>query len=526
MRSSAWIGASLALCLAAVAGVPAGAQMSSTQKPALVVMISVDQLRADLIDRYAPAFSGGFRRLLDEGYRFTEASHAHASTETAVGHATLSTGVFPSRSGIVANNWSERDGGTWKDMYAVEDTASHILGMPGVPGRSPKNLLRGGLADWVLAADPQARVASISLKDRAAITMAGKTKGQVYWLVPAAGRFVTSTYYRSEYPDWVTRFNASVMPALLADTVWTESVPESLRHLARPDSASYEGDGVHTTFPHLASQESRPGGLSSWLLAKPWADRAVAALAKQAVDALQLGQRGHVDYLGLSFSATDYVGHAYGPLSQEQMDNLVRLDGELGALFTYLDEHVGQGRWVVALSADHGVLTMPEYLATHGDGAERTDSRERFAALGQAVRDAGQGGGTSDEVARRLASILEARGLVAKAYTDAELTTGAPADSFAILFRNSYYPGRASGPLSAYGVEVRFGYHELVSGPTGTSHGTPYWYDRHVPFMLLGAGIRHGDSDRGVYTVDLAPTLAALAGIPTPPDLDGKPIYR
>jgi predicted AlkP superfamily pyrophosphatase or phosphodiesterase len=522
MRSRTWIGASVALGLA-LAGVPVVAQ--SPQAPTLVVMISVDQMRADLIDRYAPAFHGGFRRLLDEGYKFTEASHAHANTETAVGHTTLSTGVFPSRSGIVANDWQVNENGAWRNMYAVEDTASHILGVPNAPGRSPKNLLRGGLADWVMAADPEARVASISLKDRAAITMAGKTKGQVYWIVPALGRFVTSTYYRSEYPDWVTRFNDSVMPGLLADTIWEESVPQSLRYLARPDSAPYEADGVHTTFPHLASQEAAPGGRYSWLLAKPWADRAVAALAKDAIDALQLGQRGHVDFLALSFSATDYVGHAYGPLSQEQMDNLVRLDGELGTLFSYLDEHVGRGKWVVGLSADHGVLTMPEYLATHGEGAERTDVRTRVAALGQAVSDASKDGGTRDDIARRLAKIVEERGLVTKAYADADLTVGEPADSFAILVRNSYYPGRAAGYLSAYGVEIRFGYHELVAGPTGTSHGTPYWYDRHVPLILLGSGIQHGQSARGVYTVDLAPTLAALVGIGVPPDLDGERIY-
>jgi len=524
MKTPMWIGACVAVGLAATS-IPGVAQTPQSQVPTLVVMISVDQMRADLIDRYAPAFHGGFRRLLDEGYRFTGASHAHANTETAVGHTTLSTGVFPSRSGIVSNSWQLNENGAWKDMYAVEDTASHIVGIPAAPGRSPKNLLRGGLADWVLAADPQARVASISLKDRAAITMAGKTKGQVYWIVPAAGRFVTSTYYRSEYPDWVTSFNDSVMPGILADTVWDNSVPPSLRHLARPDSAPYESDGVHTTFPHLASQEASAGGRYAWLLAKPWADRAVAGLAKEAIDALHLGQRGHVDFLALSFSATDYVGHAFGPLSQEQMDNLVRLDGELGALFTYLDQHVGRGKWVAGLSGDHGVLTMPEYLASHGEGAERTEVRERIAGLGQAVRDASAAGGTREDIARRLAAIVEERGLVTKAYTDQELTVGEPADSFAVLFRNSYHPGRAGGYLSAYGVEVRFGYHELVSGPTGTSHGTPYWYDRHVPFILLGSGIRHGQSTRGVYTVDLAPTLAALAGIQVPSDLDGKRIY-
>jgi len=496
------------------------------EAPALVVMISVDQLRADLVERYAPAFTGGFRRLLDTGFRFSGASHAHANTETAVGHATLSTGVFPSRSGIVANNWSVMENGSWRDMYAVEDPESPIVGMPDAPGRSPKNLLRGGLADWVLAADPESRVASISLKDRAAITMAGKTRSQVYWIVPAAGRFVTSTYYRDQYPAWVDRFNAEVMPTLLTDTAWTEIVPQNERSLARPDSASYEGDGIHTTFPHLASQETTPQGRIAWLLGRPPADRAVAAFAKEAVDALQLGQRGHVDMLALSFSATDYVGHGYGPLSQEQLDNLVRLDHELAGLFDYLDQHVGRGRWVAALSADHGVLTMPEYLVASGEGAERIDSRIRLAALGQAVRAAAAGGGSQDEIAERLARTVKDRGLVAQAYTTEDLMMSAAPDSFAVLFRNSYYPGRDGGYLSTYGVEIRFGYHDLVAGPTGTSHGTPYWYDRHVPFMLLGAGIRAGTSAAPVYTVDVAPTLAALAGIPVPDDLDGKSVYR
>ncbi len=518
--------ASLALAWALQGAACAGQVPQQQQGPRLLVMISVDQLRADLVDRYAPAFTGGFKRLMDQGYHFTQASHAHATTETAVGHATLSTGVFPSRSGIVANNWSVKDGDTWKDMYAVEDPDSPIVGVPDAPGRSPKNLLRPGLADWVLAADPEARVASVSGKDRAAITLAGKTRSQVYWLAPSVGRFVTSTYYRDAYPDWVERFNTEVMPGLLADTVWNDEVPPSLRRLARSDSAFYEGDGFHTTFPHVASQETTPEGRVAWLLAKPFSDRAVSTFAREAIDALQLGQRGHVDMLALSFSSTDYVGHAFGPFSQEQLDNLVRLDHELGSLFDYLDAHVGRGRWVAGLSADHGVLTMPEYLVESGEGAERIDARTRLGALGKAVRDAASEGGTDEEITARIARLVEERGLAAKAYTAEDLTVSPAPDSFAALFRNSYYPGRAGGYLSAYDIEIRFGYHDLVSGATGTSHGTPYWNDRHVPFMLLGAGVGPGVSETAVYTVDLAPTLAGLVGVPVPDDLDGRRVYR
>lgn len=519
--------AGLALLAALFSSATTLSAQAASEAPRLVVLISVDQFRADLVERYAPMFTGGFKRLRDQGYRFTEASHAHGTTETAVGHTTLSTGVFPMRSGIVANDWTEvDDDGKIHSVYAVEDLSSPLLGYPDEPGRSPANLLRSGLADWVLAADPQARVASISLKDRAAITMAGQTKGQVYWILPTAGRFVTSTWYRSEYPEWVQRFNDEVMPTLLADSVWDTSVPPDMRGLARGDTASYEGDGIHTTFPHLASQEATPATRVQWLLRTPAADRAVRAMVETAIDALQLGQRDHVDYLGISFSATDYVGHAYGPLSQEQLDNVHRLDGELGELFSYLDEHVGKGRWVAALSADHGVLTMPEYLQSQGEGAVRTDVRQRAADFQMALRDAAKGGGDRAEVARRLARIIEKRGLVAKAYTDEELTHVEPADSFGLLIRNSMYPGRGGWWLSAYGVEGRFGYHELVSTATGTSHGTPYWYDRHVPVMILGAGVRPGTSDEAIYTVDVAPTLAGLAGIPVPDDLDGKIVYH
>jgi hypothetical protein len=488
-------------------------------------MISVDQLRGDLLDRFAPAFTGGFKRMAEDGYRFTGASHAHAITHTAAGHATLSTGVFPSRSGIVANDWRHRSGEAWIPMYSVEDAGSPIVGFEGMEGRSPKNLLRGGLADWVLAADEDARIVSLSGKDRAAITMAGKSKTHVYWLAESAPSFVTSTYYRNRMPGWVKDFNETVLPEILGDTVWEQQVPPEFRSLARADSAVYERDGVHTVFPHTStSADSLERSL--WTLTQPNTDRAVSLMAREAIDALDLGQRENVDYLAVSFSATDHVGHAYGPLSQEQLDNLVRLDRELADLFEYLDERVGEGRWVAGFSADHGVMTMPEHLAAEGGEAVRVSGQERRVALGQALQEAFQSEGTPDQVAERMARAAEGEGLVAKAYTHFELTSGQPADSFAVLFRNSYYPGRAAGLLSRFGIETRYAEHELVHGTRGTTHGSPYWHDRHVPLVFLGAGVEAGVSDARVYTVDLAPTLAAFAGIPVPYDLDGRVIYR
>ncbi len=525
----------IALMAGALVGV-SSASGQDTAAPSLVVMIVLDQLRGDMIDHYEEAFSGGFRRLLDEGYRFTNAAHAHACTHTAAGHATLSTGVFPSRSGMVGNEWFVRTGETRQSVYAVEDLDSPILGFESertLPGRSPKNLLRTGLADWVRATDPDARTMSISSKDRAAIPLAGKTDSNVYWLLPRLARFITSTHYADRYPGWLTRFNERVMPTIVGDLVWENAVPERFRSLARSDSASYEGaNGGRggSTFPHRSSEEAVTAGLPAhyqWAVRHSPADAAVIALAEAAIEEFELGQREQVDYLAISLSATDYVGHDHGPFSQEQLVNLMHVDRMLGEFLEYLDEEVGDGAWVVGLSSDHGVVTMPEYERERGnmrvERIRRRDEEQRLSAAGGAASDRG---GSPAEIAERLARSLEAEGTVAKAYTHVELTRGEPADSFAVLFRNSHYPGRAHDALSLSGVEIRYREGDLVHFRRGTSHGTPYWYDRHVPFILLGAGIEAGSSDAPAYTVDMAPTLAVLAGIEAPYDLDGRAIYR
>jgi predicted AlkP superfamily pyrophosphatase or phosphodiesterase len=497
------------------------------EDPSLVVVIVVDQLRGDMLDQYDEAFSGGFRRLLDDGYRYTNASHPFAVTHTAAGHASISTGVPPSRSGIVANTWSQRTGEDWRQTYCVADDESPILGFEdpdGIPGRSPKNLLRGGLADWMREADDNALTVSLSAKDRSAITLAGKTNSHVYWLLHEEGRFVTSQYYAQAYPDWVQRFNEEVMPVLLADTIWESGVPVGIQPLARPDFATYERRG-NSTFPHISSVEEEVH--NEWAFDSPKSDEAVLALATIAMEELALGQRGSADFLALGLSSTDYIGHLFGPLSQEQLSNLIHLDRVLGEFFDYLDTSVGEGEWVVALSADHGVATMPEYAQEQGNtSARRINAREKARERSSALRAALAEGGSPEDIAERLARQLEAEGTVAKAYTHRELTLGEPADSFAILFSNSHYPGRGHGALSRYGVETRYGEGELLYGANGTSHGTPYWYDRHVPVIFYGKGIDAGVSDAPAYTTDIAPTLAHLAGIvTTPDDLDGRVIY-
>lgn len=483
-----------------------------------MVLVSVDQLRGDLVARYDDLFTGGFRRLLDEGASWVNTTHDHAETATAPGHTTLATGVVPARHGIAGNSWSEEHAGEWRSVYAVEDTLSPLLATPELPGRSPANLRRDGLGDWVRAQDDEARVVSLSRKDRAAITMGGHAGEHVYWLALGAGvpGFTTSTYYRDALPDWVGRVNADLAGSLWADTVWNTTVPEEARSRARPDELSTEADGVHTTFPHRALEEAgsdEPEAIGRWLESTPYQDEAVFALADAALESLELGQRGTLDYLALGLSAADGVGHTFGPRSLEQLDNLLRLDQALGAFFDRLDAVVGPERWVLALSADHGVLDMVEWRQQEGLPGHRLSSAER-SQMAELARDFGD-----DPTA--LAAQLETLDRVEDAIPLAELrSTDAPADSFVALFRNSHVDGRFTGPFPGTDVVVRYT-EGVYERPSGTGHGAPYLYDRWVPFIVLAPGVPAGVRDERASTTDVAPTLADLAGVPIPDDLDG-----
>ena len=516
----------MALLLLAV---PAGCGPTPREGPRLMVMVVVDQLTPEALERYDEHYSAGLRRLLDEGFRFDNAAHDHGVTETAAGHATLSTGVLPRTHGVVANDWYEfDDAGEPRFVYAVADSLSPIVDIAERPGRSPQNLARGGMADWVVGADSGAHVVSVSKKDRAAITMAGRAPGHVYWLDAEQGRYVTSAWYRQALPDWLEEFNREARTRFLSDSVWHSTIPEGLeRVVPRGDPAPYEADGVHTTFPHRFDQEgdaSSPFGLNDWIAERPMVDAATLALAMTATRELGLGRDGIVDYLSVSLSQVDYVGHRYGPLSVEQFDTLLRLDRLLGEFLAFLDEEVGVGAWVLGFSSDHGVQPVPEYLRELGQPGGRVGGRD-FRAAARRVEEAlsGLAEARSDTGQERAAEVLEDLDFVADAMTYAELAGEPSADSLIRLQQNSYFAGRMPGPLHRYGVhlEIRLtpGTVEYTGG--GTNHGSPYWHDRHVPLIFLGAGVRPGGSDLRVRTVDVAPTLAALAGIPAPADLAG-----
>ena len=511
----------LAACSSAAPRTPQPARAATgNEPPRLVVMIVVDQFREPYLERYGDLFTGGFRRLLDQGRFYTRATHDHAITETAVGHATLSTGVYPMHHGIVANDWGERTKKGWVDVSNVGDSTERMVGSPNQMGVSPHSLMRTGLADWIVAANHGSQIASVSAKDRGAVLPAAHAKGQVYWFSSGAGRFVTSTYYRRAYPRWTNEFVAHVQPSYLRDSVWANLTPAAALARATADSESYEGDGVHTAFPHRFADEGRPGRFWDWLSSTPMLDALTLDFARTMVQSLELGRDDAPDFLNVSLSQTDRIGHAYGPLSREQLDNLLRLDRELGEFFGFLDTSVGAGRWVVALSADHGALSAPETLPQPGEpAAGHRATEEDRSALTAILLDPARGTNAVPSP-DSIAAALKRLPFVADAYTHEQLLHGTLADSFAVLERRSLYPGRAAAEGSRLGVEIRY-VPGFLFAVKGSGHGTPYYYDRHVPMIFMGRGIAAGRDSTRAATVDFAPTLARILGVKMPADLDG-----
>lgn len=494
--------------------------MPTKDRPSLVVLVVVDQLRADLLDRYGDLFTGGFKRIREQGYSYTNAAHDHAATETAAGHATLATGVYPSRHGVISNVWVENQAGRWVIVQNVDDSTVEIVGAPARPGVSPVRSMRSGFAEWLLAASPNSKVASVSGKDRGAVQPAAHARrGYVYWFDSPTGRFVTSTYYRNSDPAWVTRYNNVGLQQHLADSVWRFAAHASTATRSDPDTVENEADGLRTYFPHTFANEAGALGYWAWWESTPALDVAILEMAENMVSSLELGRDGAPDFLNVSLSATDRVGHRFGPLSREQMDNLLRLDRRLGQFFDYLDANVGRNNWTVMLTADHGVLDSPEDLVARGEHGHRL-TRAEIRTL-DSLRLIADSAKDVKAAARALAASLKKLPLVADAWTHEDLAKAQQPDTFAVLGKRSLYSGRYSGRFSREGVEFRF-VPGVLALPRGSSHGQIYWYDRHVPMIFMGPGIPSGRDPSHAATVDFAPTVSAILGIPYPQDLDGR----
>jgi len=471
----------------------------------LIVVVTVDQLRPDYFTRYSRQFTGAFRAILDHGTLFDHGRLNHAITETAPGHATILSGRVPAHTGILDN---ER---------GVGDPTAPLLGGNPQPGASPRRFMGTALYDWMLAADPEVRLLSVSRKDRGAILPVGRARAPVFWW--AGGRFTTSRYYADTLPAWVQAFNGRRTMEPLARSTWDLLLPPSA--YAEPDTVVYENGGRDVSFPHRLPGA---GELGEQLENYPWMDSLTLAFALEGARALGLGRRSKPDLLLISLSATDAVGHRYGPDSREIHDQVLRIDRWLGQFLDSLATRVPRARTLVVLTADHGVQSFPE--ATPGKG------RVWWGDLVRGGQDFGNGllsadtvamraeGLRVDSVAQALAAVAASRRGVARVFTPATLAAAPPGDTAAALWRNTIPPGY--GWLIA-GV-LKPGFVWSPAGQRSAEHGSTAPEDRAVPVAFLGPGIERTIIHRPVRTVDIAPTLAALLGVRPEGRLDGKPL--
>jgi predicted AlkP superfamily pyrophosphatase or phosphodiesterase len=535
------------------------------EPPKLVLQITVDQLRADLPTRYYDRLGeGGFRYLWENGVVYRNAHHAHANTETIVGHATLATGAHPSGHGMVGNLWFDRETGF--TTYNVEDGRYRLL-TEGADvdedaeidptqraarseGRSPAAILVTTFADELRSSNNgQSKVVGVSVKDRGAISMAGHS-GTAYWFSKASGEFVTSTYYKDRYPDWVQAFNSRQPAAQFANTSWTLLHDRATYLFGDSDDRAWETDvaGFGRTFPHAFGDSSSPY-FTTWLTLSPAGDRLVLDFAKQALLGEQLGGDQITDYLSVSFSSTDYVGHVFGPSSLEAEDNILRLDAALAELLAFIDDEVGLEHTLIVLSADHGGPDTPGYLNSLGipAGYVDPDSWDREAAIGRIksrFRIKGELIGAYDHPylyfsadvknnpkidqaeleAAVVAELMKFPG-VALAVSSSALRSGDLPDNelYRSVVRN--FHAKRSGDVFLV-FEPNWFINDFDGLVVASTHGSPWNYDTHVPIVFVGSGMQPGVVQRPVQTVDVAVTLAAFLGIKMPSGAVGEPLVE
>jgi hypothetical protein len=525
----------------------ARAEDQGPAQPRLIVLLAIDQLRAD---RISAEQEGAFGRLVREGRHFTNASLKHAQTDTCPGHVTMLTGRHPSATGITGNSLIDRGG--HRMIYCAEDDGieGRILGrqaaaQPG-DGRSPHLLRVDTLGDWLrlmTRKDGQkSKVYSVSPKDRSAIMLGGRRPDGAFWLDKASGRVTTSRYYMARLPSWVRGWNVGYLLSPVPP-LWRYE-PDDIPTGVHEDDFAGESQEFSRTSPHpVKPMGDSPGSLQAFL-ASPHADRRTLDFARALVIEEDLGTDDAVDLLAIGLSGTDFIGHRYGPWSQESANALASLDERLGRFLRFLEQRAGKGRLLVVLTADHGVMPLPEAFrakrSTCPVAGARVSTKGLHAELKKHL-DEGFGAGRGRwymsskfnlvfgaDRARAagvdVAAVIDAaaahlgtRPGIARVWRREEIERAAPDDAMAQLYRNSLAEGREPDLViqPAYGCYFS-GYLE------GTGHGTPYDYDREVPLVFFGAGVEQGVDDRAAATVDIAPTIAAHIGLRAPAGLDGR----
>jgi predicted AlkP superfamily pyrophosphatase or phosphodiesterase len=542
-------------------------------RPRLVLLIAADQFRYDYLERFGDLFGEkGLKRLLREGASWTDANYDHFPTYTAPGHSTMLTGAYPAVTGIVGNEWPDRD--TGRKVTSVSDEGAVSLGGGSTDkGASPRRLLASTLGDELrLTTNDRAKVIGISLKDRAAILPAGRHANGAYWFSSETGAVVSSDYYFKQLPAWVSDFNQQRPSDKFFKQKWDRLLPEAeyLRR-AGPDAPPWEDignvAGETNAFPHVITGGATAPGTAFYkeIEFSPFGNDLVLRFAERAIEAEQLGKDDDTDVLSVSFSSNDYIGHRYGPYSQEVMDITLRFDRSMAELLDFVDSSVGLKNTIVVFTADHGVAPGPkhgialglasgrvdyaeilrrvraafssrynpqkrkpdptaDYLYRYDDGGTQTDAiinNNVYFNLEAIKRD-----GINVEELETIAgeAVLTVPGVV-RYYTRTQLLRGAAlsssagassVDPIARRVQHGFFPSRSGNVIF---VTEPFIYTTTAINAT---HGTPYSYDTHVPLIIRGSGIVSGRYSQPATPADIAPTLAAILRIQAPSNVTGR----
>ncbi len=512
------------------------------EKPRLVIVISFDHLAYNTYSHYLPIFSGGFKWLHDHGVTFNNAHHEHGYTSTGPGHFVLGSGLYPGPVGVLGNNWYDpvKD----KDVYCVDDANAKALDIPS-SSVSYGQVNGTTYGDWLKAVSPASKVYAVATKDRAAIMMGGKNPDLVIWY-NWNGAFTTTDYYTKTIPAWLHKFNTQANMISYRDSVWTKSLPEArYAEYTHGDFFNGETDRYLDTpyspvFPIGFEPQWGDAKVLSELGNRPWMDRQLLDLAEVLIDEEQLGQDATPDILSIGLSTMDLVAHYYGPYSHEVMDHLIKTDQYLLTFLNYLDDEIGLENILFALSSDHGGLPLPEHRTQiEGKPGGRVNEDDYWAARESAYAALDSIYGTHRFIHRKGSSYFYSQAImdsmqvvstvvdsilqvhmesvagIQRLYSKAELLDPDPSDRSAV--RLGHFMHSELSP-DLYTLETE-GW--LFRNPYGTSHGTPYEYDSHVPIIFSALAFNTLVLTDSVSTTDLAPTLGDILGVSPLNKVDG-----
>ncbi|HUJ49031.1 MAG TPA: alkaline phosphatase family protein [Bryobacteraceae bacterium] len=509
----------IVLCLCAALAALFAAN-ETPKRPRLVLAIVIDQFRYDYLLRFRNDYNSGFKRLLEQGAVFHDAHLIHSTTVTAVGHSTFLSGAPPSVSGIISNEWYDR--ASHQMVTSVFDPKSKMVGgVPGEPGSSPRRMLVSTVGDELKMHGVESKIIGVSIKDRGAILPAGHMADGAYWYDADSNHWVTSTYYHAELPDWVRELNSEQIYQRYLGANWLPF--DAPNESAKPFCSMAAGSEVR---------------FCGSLEATPWGNEMIEEFAERAIGGEMLGSHSGTDILTVSFSSNDYVGHAVGPDDPAVRDISIRTDRLLGKLLDFIDARVGKGNTIVVLTADHGVAPVPEVnQARNMPGGRLSETRLAQDMSDALVKRFGPGKwllpapattpylnldliqsrkldlADVERVAEQAAAAEEH---IARVYTRQQVLSGQlQRDDIGRAVSLGFY-----GPRSADLVILQEPYYLFEA--TGTSHGTPYDYDNHIPVIFLGPGIKPGAYWGKIAMNDIAPTLSALLGIEAPSGSIGR----